>query len=200
MTDRQTAGCCIDISPEHNTVVSSLVQFRASPQVHVTHQGSQGGLVQRRVALHRHVWASSRAQVRRDGLDVQSRVRNVLCHLHDVFSARSFFFFFVFLFVFFQRSLSLKSLSETSSELSEDKVSSGVWRAYFLGRLLFCSVVKALTERALSPTGGRWQLFEQRIPTERCKPRPSPSVPHRLLPALIQSAPLCGKTQNSVRV
>lgn len=103
-------------------------------------------------------------------------------------------------FFFFQRSLSLKSLSETSSELSEDKVSSGVWRAYFLGRLLFCSVVKALTERALSPTGGRWQLFEQRIPTERCKPRPSPSVPHRLLPALIQSAPLCGKTQNSVRV
>lgn len=122
MTDRQTAGCCIDISPEHNTVVSSLVQFRASPQVHVTHQGSQGGLVQRRVALHRHVWASSRAQVRRDGLDVQSRVRNVLCHLHDVFSARSFFFFFVFLFFFFS-AVCLSSLS-AKLPLSSAKIKS----------------------------------------------------------------------------
>ncbi len=118
----------------------------------VTHQGSQGGLIQRRVTLHRHVDVSCQAQVRRDGVDVES-----CCYLvstDNVWSATCTRLVAVLcVFVFFHAVCLFKAVQtrKLPLKINENKPVSRLRRAYFDSSFVGSWVaVKAENRPALS--------------------------------------------------
>lgn len=180
---------CSALSRSQIGMMYARLRFGSTATGSMTYQGSQGGLVQRRVALQGHAAAGGETEklLRCWFLPPAATIKQFLFGFFPSSSSRDLFEFCRFPV----RSSRVSSKTKPSSRHNDHYFVVSFWSS-------LRSTVESVNGEPVTLSKllrERWQLFwKEDFPLKRSK-APPPDSGHRLHPVLIRCAPSCGKSQ-----